>query len=84
MDESRAELSYRCFRLCYSIQAAAIASALKERENAQVYRSELLNWLDNIASPSGDVIGDMNVGREFAEFLTSLVRIGAELSPVDP
>ena len=61
----------------YSMQAAAIASALIERENAHIYRSEVRDWLDRIESPTGGVVDDMEAGRDFAEFLTNLVRVGA-------
>ncbi|PZU05979.1 hypothetical protein [Sphingomonas sp.] len=68
----------------YSMQAAAIASALVGREHALVYRSEVREWLDRIECPSGGVVGSMDEGREFAEFLTDLVRIGSGLPPNDP
>ena len=67
----------------FSMQAAAIASALVERENAHVYRSELREWLDRIDSPTGGVVDDMEEGRRLAEFLTNLARIGAGLRGVD-
>ena len=41
----------------YSMQAAAIASALVEREHAHVYRSEVREWLDRIESPAGGCVG---------------------------
>lgn len=65
------------------MQAAALASALVEREDAHLYREAIREWLDRIDSPGGGVVGDMEEGRLFAEFLTNLVRVGAGLSAVD-
>lgn len=67
----------------YSMQAAALASALLEREHAHIYRSEVREWLDRIESPSGGVVDDVEEGRHFAEFLTNLIRVGAGLQGVD-
>lgn len=67
----------------FSMQAAAIASALVERENAHVYRSEVREWLDRIDSPTGGVVDNMDEGLHLAEFFTSLIRIGAGLAGVD-
>lgn len=67
----------------YSMQAAAIASALVEREHAAIYRSEVREWLDRIESPSCDHRDDMEEGRCFAEFLTNLVRVGSGIQAVD-
>lgn len=63
----------------YSMQAAAIASALVEREDAHLYREEIRAWLDRIENPSGGVVGDMKEGIDFALFLTNLARAGAGL-----
>lgn len=67
----------------YSMQAAAIASALVERENAHIYRSRVREWLDRIEDPSNASFDDMEAGRALAEFLTNLVRIGSGLKAVD-
>lgn len=67
----------------YSMQAAAIASALVEREHAEIYRSEIREWLDRIENGSCDLLNDMEEGRNFAEFLTNLVRVGAGIQAVD-
>ena len=65
----------------YSMQAATIASALIERENAQIFRSQVRDWLDRFEDPSHIPFDDMNEGRVFAEFLTDLARVGAGLRP---
>jgi hypothetical protein len=65
----------------YSMQAAAIASALIERENAHILRGRVRDWLDRFEEPSGLPLEDMNDGLIFAEFLTDLARIGAGLRP---
>ena len=67
----------------YSMQAAAIASALVERENAHIHRSKVRDWLDRIENPSRGMMEDMEAGRDFAEFLTNLVRVGSGLAAVD-
>ena len=67
----------------YSMQAAAIASALVERENAHIYRMKVREWLDRIEDPDSVVFEDMEEGRVFAEFLTNLVRVGAGLKAVE-
>lgn len=67
----------------YSMQAAAIASALIEREYAHNYRSRIRDWLDRFEDHARLPGGDMDDGRRFAEFLTNLCRIGAGLQ-VDP
>lgn len=63
----------------YSMQAAALASALVEREHAHVYRSRIRDWLDRLEDPQSLPFEDMDAGRVFAEFLTNLVRVGAGL-----
>jgi hypothetical protein len=65
------------------MQAAAIASALVERENARIYRMRVREWLDRIEDPDSPVFEDMDEGRMFAEFLTNLVRVGAGLKVVE-
>lgn len=65
----------------YSMQAAAIASALVDRENAHILRSRLRGWLDRFEDPSSLPFEDMEDGLVFAEFLTNLVRVGAGLKP---
>ena len=67
----------------YSMQAAALASALVERENAHIHRSKVREWLDRIENPSCGFIEDMEAGRDFAEFLTNLIRVGSGLAAVD-
>jgi len=67
----------------FSMQAAAIASALTERENAHIYRDEIREWLDRIDSPAGGVVGNMEEGMSFALFLTNLARVGAGLRAVE-
>ena len=67
----------------YSMQAAAIASALVERENAHIYRMRIRDWLDRIEDPDTEGFGDMDEGRDFAEFLTNLVRVGSGLKAVE-
>ena len=67
----------------YSMQAAAIASALVERENAHIYRMRVREWLDRIEDRDSLVFEDMDEGRVFAEFLTNLVRVGAGLKVVE-
>jgi len=68
----------------YSMQAAAIASALVERENAHIYRMRVRDWLDRIEDPDKEGFEDMDEGRVFAEFLTNLVRVGSGLKAVEP
>lgn len=67
----------------YSMQAAAIASALVERENAHIYRMRVRDWLDRIEDPDKEDFEDMDEGRVFAEFLTNLVRVGSGLKAVE-
>ena len=67
----------------YSMQAAAIASALVERENAHIYRMRLRDWLDRIEDPDSMAFEDMDEGRLFAEFLTNLVLVGSGLKAVE-
>ncbi|GLJ00397.1 hypothetical protein Sbs19_42140 [Sphingobium sp. BS19] len=67
----------------YSMQAAAIASALVERENAHIYRMRVRDWLDRIEDPDKEGSEDMDEGRVFAEFLTNLVRVGSGLKAVE-
>jgi len=52
----------------YSMQAAAIASALVEREIAHIYRMRVRDWLDRIDDPDTEGFKDMDEGRVFAEF----------------
>lgn len=68
----------------YSMQAAAIASALVERENAHIYRNRVRGWLDRLDDPDSAPFDDMDEGRVFAEFLTNLIRVGSGLEIVDP
>lgn len=68
----------------YSMQAAAIASALIERENAAADRVRLRKWLDKIEDPHRPMWIDLEEGRYFAEFLTNLVRKGSGLPPRAP
>jgi hypothetical protein len=65
----------------YSMQAAAIASALVERENAHILRCRVRDWLDRFDETSGLPFEDMDAGVAFAEFLTDLARVGAGLRP---
>ncbi|MBB3588969.1 hypothetical protein [Sphingomonas sp. BK481] len=65
----------------YSMQAAAIASALVDRENAHILRGRVRQWLDRFEDPSSLPFEDMDDGLVFAEFLTDLVRVGAGLRP---
>jgi hypothetical protein len=65
------------------MQAAAIASALVERENAHIYRMRVRDWLNCIEDPNSRDFEDMDEGRVFAEFLTNLVRVGSGLKAVD-
>ncbi len=67
----------------YSMQAAAIASALVERENAHIYRMRVRDWLDRIEDQDTGGFEDMDEGRVFAEFLTNLVRVGSGLKAVE-
>lgn len=67
----------------YSMQAAAIASALVERENAHIYRMKVREWLDRIEESNSRAFEDMDEGRVFAEFLTNLVRVGSGLKTVE-
>jgi len=67
----------------YSMQAAAIASALVERENAHIYRKRVREWLDRIEHPGRPMYQDMDEGRVFAEFLTDLARVGSGLKAVN-
>lgn len=66
------------------MQAAAIASALVERENAHVHRARVPAWLDRIEDPDSFGFEDMDGGRAFAEFLTNLIRVGSGLIGVEP
>ena len=66
----------------YSMQAAAIASALIERQGADIWRRKVRDWLDRIEHPADPLTADMEEGRVFAEFLTDLARIGSGLRPV--
>jgi hypothetical protein len=66
----------------YSMQAAAIASALVERHDAHIYRRKVREWLDRIEHPADAMSLDMAGGRVFAEFLTDLARIGSGLRPM--
>lgn len=68
----------------YSMQAAAIASALIEREDAAGHRAKLRDWLEKIEDPSRPMWIDLEEGRYFAEFLTNLCRIGSGLAPGSP
>lgn len=68
----------------YSMQAAAIASVLIEREDAAADRMRLRNWLDKIEDPYRPIWIDLDEGRYFAEFLTNLVRLGSGLPPTEP
>lgn len=65
------------------MQAAALASALVEREHAQIYRSRIRDWLDQFEDPQSLPFEPMDAGRVFAEFLTNLVRMGAGLQAND-
>lgn len=65
----------------YSMQAAAIASALIEREHAASDRAKLRAWLDKIEDPHRPMWIDLEEGRYFAEFLTNLVRKGSGQPP---
>lgn len=65
----------------YSMQAAAIASALVERENAHILRRRVRDWLDRFDDTFSLPFEDMDVGVAFAEFLTDLARVGAGLRP---
>ena len=65
----------------YSMQAAAIASALVERENAADNRAKLREWLDRIEGPFQPLWIGLDEGRHFAEFLTNMVRVGSGLEP---
>lgn len=65
----------------YSMQAAAIASALVERKNAHIYRGRIRDWLNRFEDPGRLPFEDMDDGRVFAEFLTDLCRVGAGLNP---
>jgi hypothetical protein len=67
----------------YSMQAAAIASALVERQDAQIYRRKVREWLDRIEHREGLMSQDIEEGRIFAEFLTNLARVGSGLRPVE-
>lgn len=67
----------------YSMQAAAIASALVERHDAHIYRRKVREWLDRIEHPAGPMFVNMEEGRAFAEFLTDLARIGSGLRSVN-
>lgn len=67
----------------YSMQAAAIASALVERENAHIYRKRVRDWLDRIEDPFTTPFENEDDGRALAEFLTNLVRVGSGLKAVD-
>lgn len=61
----------------YSMQGAAIASALIQDENAHIYRAKVREWLDRIDDPFRPQYEDFDNGQLFAEFLTDLVRIGS-------
>ena len=65
----------------YSMQAAAIASALVDRGNGHILLGRVRQWLDRLEDPSPLPFEDMEDGRVFAEFLTDLVRVGAGLRP---
>jgi hypothetical protein len=65
----------------YSMQAAAIASALVERENAHILQRRVRDWLDRFDDPPSLSFEDMDVGVAFAEILTDLARVGAGLRP---
>lgn len=65
----------------YSMQAAAIASALVERHNAHIYRKKVREWLDRTEHPADAITLNMEESRVFAEFLTDLARIGSGLTP---
>lgn len=65
----------------YSMQAAAIASALVERENAHILRSRVRDWLDRFDDTTSLTEEDVDDGEVFAEFLTDLARVGAGLRP---
>lgn len=65
----------------YSMQAAAIASALVDRENAHILRGRVRQWLDRFEDPSNLPFEEMDDGIVFADFLTDLVRAGAGLRP---
>ncbi|MET1083068.1 MAG: hypothetical protein ABWY12_08500 [Burkholderiales bacterium] len=67
----------------YSMQAAAIASALVERENAHLYRMRVRHWLYRIENLDTRAFEDLDEGRVFAEFLTDLVRVGSGLKAVE-
>ena len=63
----------------YSMQAAAIASALIQHDDAAIYRAKLREWLDKVENPFRAKFEDFDIGQVFAEFLTDLVRIGSGL-----
>lgn len=67
----------------YSMSAAALASALVERENAHVHRWRVRDWLDRIEDPDSLILEDMDERQVFAELLTNLVRVRAGLRPVE-
>lgn len=67
----------------HSMQAAAIASALVERQDAHIYRRKVREWLDRIEHREGLMSQDIEEGRIFAEFLTNLARVGSGLRPVE-
>lgn len=61
----------------YSMQAASIAGALIEHDNAHIYRAKVREWLAKIDDPFRPQFEDFDKGQLFAEFLTDLVRIGS-------
>jgi len=63
----------------YSMQAAAIASALIQDDKAEIYRKLVREWLDRIENPFRPKWDDIDNGQELAEFLTDLVRVGSGL-----
>jgi hypothetical protein len=63
----------------YSMQAAGIASALIQHEDATTFRKQVREWLDRIENPFRPKWEDIDNGQELAEFLTDLVRVGSGL-----
>lgn len=63
----------------YSMQAAAIASALIQHGAATAFRARAREWLDRIENTFRPKWDDIDNGQELAEYLTDLVRIGSGL-----
>lgn len=63
----------------YSMQAAAIASALIQHGDAATFRTKVRDWLTRIENPSRPKWDDIDNGQDLAEFLTDLCRAGSGL-----